>query len=275
MSTDPLPKTLKAIYATAFAHCSSLESITIPDSVEKINANAFYSCEKLATVTLGKKLTKVEDFAFENTALKSVYLPQNVNYLGDCAFGFNPGFFYPEPVNDFIIYCVKGTKADATAQKYKTDFGINYEYVSLKGASLKAGEAKTLKPTAGTVAAWKSSNAKIATVTKNGKVTALAKGTSTITATLNDGAKVTAKVSVKTNPKLSKSSVTVKKGKTVKVKITGKASSVKNVYTNTKIAKITSGKTADTITVKGLNKGNTILKIKVNGVTLKLKVKVK
>jgi hypothetical protein len=59
------------------------------------------------------------------------------------------------------------------------------------------------------------------------------------------------------------------------VKITGKASGVKNSYTNTKYAKITSKKTASAIRVRGLKKGSSTLKIKVNGVTLKLKVKVK
>lgn len=57
--------------------------------------------------------------------------------------------------------------------------------------------------------------------------------------------------------------------------IKGKAKTVKNVYTNTKKAKVVSKKTTSTIKVKGLKKGSTTLKIKVNGVVLKLKVKVK
>ena len=65
------------------------------------------------------------------------------------------------------------------------------------------------------------------------------------------------------------------KGKKVTVKIKGKSALVKNVYKNTKIAKVVSKKTAKKIKIKGLKKGKTTLKIKVNGVTLKLKVKVK
>ncbi len=76
-------------------------------------------------------------------------------------------------------------------------------------------------------------------------------------------------------PKLSKTSITVKKGKTKTVKIIGKDKSIKNVYKNTKKAKIKSKKTAAKIKVKGLKKGKTTLKIKANGVWLKLKVKVK
>ena len=147
--------------------------------------------------------------------------------------------------------------------------------ISKATASLNAGKTVTLKVTNGTVKSWTSGNKAVATVSAKGVVTALKKGTATITATLKDGKKLTCKVTVKTSPKFSKSSVTVKKNKTVSVKITGKASTVKNVYTNTKIAKITSKNTATTLKVKGLKKGSTTLKVKVNGVVLKLKVKVK
>ena len=101
------------------------------------------------------------------------------------------------------------------------------------------------------------------------------KGSKKITATLTSGDQVTCKVKVTTLPKLSRKSVTVKKGKTVTVKITGKARSVKNVYKNTAAAKVTSAKTASKIRVKGLKKGQTTIKIRVNGVWLKLKVNVK
>ncbi|MEE3334172.1 MAG: glycoside hydrolase family 3 N-terminal domain-containing protein [Ruminococcus sp.] len=166
---------------------------------------------------------------------------------------------------------------------YKRGFGLTYEektpdikppVISKNSISLKAGAAYTLKVTNGKVQSWNSSAKKTAVV-KNGKVTALKKGKATVIATLTSGAKLTCKVNVTTNPKLSKKKVTVKKGKTVKVKITGKAKSIKNVYKNTKFAKITSKKNAKKLTVKGLKKGSSTLKIKVNGVNLKLKVTVK
>ncbi len=141
-------------------------------------------------------------------------------------------------------------------------------------ASLKAGAKTSLKVTDGVVKSWTSSNKAVAKVSK-GTVTALKKGTVTVTAKLVSGEKLTCKVKVNTSPKLSKSSITVKKGKTKTVKIKGKAKTVKNVYTNTKKAKVVSKKTASKIKVKGLKKGSTTLKIKVNGVVLKLKVKVK
>ncbi|MCH5303369.1 MAG: hypothetical protein J1E41_00775 [Ruminococcus sp.] len=80
----------------------------------------------------------------------------------------------------------------------------------------------------------------------------------------------------KSEPKLSQNSVCVKKGKTCTVSIIGKKSGIKNKCTNSSCAKIISKNSSSKLTVKGLKKGTTTLKIKVNNSkTLKLKVKVK
>lgn len=147
--------------------------------------------------------------------------------------------------------------------------------LSVTKGIFNAGTVKKLKVLNGNVKSWTTSNKKVAIV-RNGTVTGLSKGTAKITATLTTGKKLTCTATVKTNPKLNKTTVNVKKGKTVTVKLTGKAKVINNKYTNTKIAKITSKANATTIKVKGLKKGNTTIKIKVNGVKfLNLKVKVK
>ena len=141
---------------------------------------------------------------------------------------------------------------------------------------IKAGATFTLGVTGNKGAvSFKSDKAGVAKVSKTGVVTGITQGKANITATV-DGKTLTCRVVVSTKPKLSKSSITVKKGKSATVKITGKAKSIKNKYKNTKIAKVTSKKTATKIKVKGLKKGKTTLTITVNGkVKLKLKVKVK
>ena len=141
--------------------------------------------------------------------------------------------------------------------------------------SLKSGTSKTIKAVGGTVKTWTTSNKNVATV-KDGKITALSKGTATVTATLTTGKKFTCKVTVTTAPRLSKTTVKVKKGGTATVKVSGKVATINNKYRNTKVAKITSKTNATTLKIKGLKKGTTSIKIKVNGVkTLNLKVKVK
>jgi hypothetical protein len=158
-------------------------------------------------------------------------------------------------------------------------------YLDKINVVLKAGQTEkvTLHLTEGystSTNKWKSSNEKVATV-KNGKITALQEGTAKISIKDSRGSKFTCKVKVTSSPKLTQNkkevtAVEVKKGETVKVKITGKAKKIDNKYTNTKKAKITSKVSAKTITVSGVKKGTSTLKIKVNGVkTLKLKVKVK
>ena len=147
--------------------------------------------------------------------------------------------------------------------------------LSATKANLKSGQSKSLKVTNGTAKSWSSSNKKVVSVSK-GKITALNKGTATITATLTTGKKLTCKVNVKTAPKLKKNTVKVKKGSIVKVKLSGKAASIKNKYTNTKYAKILSKSNATTLKIRGLKKGTSTLKIKVNNVkTLLLKVTVR
>jgi hypothetical protein len=122
-------------------------------------------------------------------------------------------------------------------------------------------------------AGFVSSNKNVATV-KNGKVTALKKGTADIAAVVGN-IKYVYKTKVVNNPSLSKKSITVKKGKTKSVTLIGKVKSVKNTYKNTKKVKIISKRSADKIKIRGLKKGKTTLKIFVNGYKLKLKVKVK
>ena len=110
---------------------------------------------------------------------------------------------------------------------------------------------------------------------KYGDVIGLKKGKTAITATPKVGKKCTCKIVVTSNPKLSKKSVTIGRNKTANVNIIGKAESIDNIYTDTKLAKVISKKSDNTIKVKGLIKGTTTVKIKVNGVkTLKLNVKV-
>ncbi|WP_287638913.1 Ig-like domain-containing protein, partial [Blautia sp.] len=118
---------------------------------------------------------------------------------------------------------------------------------------------------------WKSSNTKVAAVNSKGVVTAKAKGTAVITASCGEY-KATCKITVK-NPslKLTKTSATVKAGKTTKIsakatpsgKITYKSS-------NTKIATVSSKGV-----VKGKKKGTAKITVTCNGVKKVFTVKVK
>ena len=157
-------------------------------------------------------------------------------------------------------------------------------YLNYSKKSLKAGAKVTLKGVNGTVKSWKSSAAAVAKVSSSGVVTALKKGTATITATLKTGKTLKCKITVTTNPTITvggkkfsaSTTYKVKKGKTLKVVITGKASGVNNVYSSSKktVAKVTSKTTVTKPLIKGLKVGTATVTIKVNGVAFKIKVKV-
>lgn len=109
----------------------------------------------------------------------------------------------------------------------------------------------------------------------------LKKGTATVKLTPKKGKPIYKKIVVKYNPKLTSKkgktikTLSVKLGKTAKVYIKGKAGNVNNKYKNTKYAKVTSKKNAKKISVQGLKRGTSTIKVVVNNVALKLKVKVK
>jgi hypothetical protein len=167
---------------------------------------------------------------------------------------------------------------------FTDSFGNRYvdgKSIEQDGIDLESGEEFSLKVKDGKVKKWKSLNPKIAKVNKTGRVTTLKSGDAKIVAILKNGEKISIRISVMNSPMLSfdgdyVTDITVKKGKSKELYISGRAYDIDNVYTNTKIAKITSKKNATMIKVKGLKIGTTTLKIKVNGVKkLKLRVNVK
>lgn len=132
--------------------------------------------------------------------------------------------------------------------------------------ALYVGQSTTLKLNGAKVKKWKSNDKNIATVNKNGKITAKKKGTTTIIATAKNGKTYKCKVTVK-NVTLSKTKVTLEKGKSVTLKLNG-SKVVKWSSDNKKIATVNSkGK----VVAKGV--GTTTIKAKAkNGKTYKCKV---
>lgn len=158
--------------------------------------------------------------------------------------------------------------------------------LNAKSKKLNAGETFTLlvKNAGDSKVTFKSNKTGVLKVSEKGKVTALKKGTATITAKVKGKGTLKCTVKVKNDPKLTsskKSNIEIKKitlnqGQSKKLYIKGKATAVKNKYTDTKVAKIKGSVKKAQFTVKAVKKGTTTLKIKVNGSkVLKLKVVVR
>ena len=118
---------------------------------------------------------------------------------------------------------------------------------------------------------WKSSNSKIATVDKNGKVKALKVGNAIITATSTDGSNVSAQCKIKvvqrvTKIKLNKSIINLsKKGKTAKLKATVLPNNAYNKSVtwksnNTKVVTVDRNGKIKATTNKGITYVNAIAK---------------
>jgi len=169
-------------------------------------------------------------------------------------------------------YTVKYATGRTKAGKYKVTITLkgNYSgtvtryfeiikpkpYLNAASKTIYVGSSFTLKITGTTAKSWKSSNTKVATVSK-GKVTAKKAGTATITCKGKDGKSYTCKVTVK-NPYLNATTKKIHIGKTYTLKITGTtAKSWKS--SNTKVATVSKGKVTAkkagtaTITCTGAN----------------------
>lgn len=110
LSSIIFPDNLTSIGDHAFDGCSAIEAINMPDSVTSIGSYAFsdctslrsvhhgkgitiipeccfYRCTNLEDINIGNSIEFIGDYAFANSGLLSVFVPDNVTYLGSFAFG--------------------------------------------------------------------------------------------------------------------------------------------------------------------------------------------
>ena len=118
---------------------------------------------------------------------------------------------------------------------------------------------------------WSTSNKRIATVNQKGVISAKGAGTATITASIN-GKAVACKVTVRNASfKVSKTTFTIKKGKTAKIKVT--VSPKKKVTYKSSSNKIV--KVSKNGVVKGVKKGTAQITVTYQGVKQIVNVKVR
>ncbi len=167
-----------------------------------------------------------------------------------------------EVVQKTYLVKLKNTKSDPEKQTYIDVKKSVTMYV--KGTTKLAPKIRNAKGKT----TYASSNKKIVTVDKNGKLTAIKSGAAKITVK-NNGVKTVVKVTVK-NPTLNKAKLTLKKGKSFTLKIKGKIGKAIFTSANTKVAKVSSsGK------ITAVSKGTTAINVKTNGIKLTCKVTVK
>lgn len=174
--------------------------------------------------------------------------------------------------------CIVNVKIKTTGVKLPT-----------KKLTLYVSQTKTLKAevlpsnASNKSVSWSSSNKKVATVSKSGKITAKAPGTATITVkTKNGGYKATCKITVKKYVKLkyfklNKSSVSINDGKTYTLKATFSPSNASNKDLTWKSSNTAVATVSSKGVVKGVKPGTATIscKSKETGKTVKCTVKIK
>lgn len=224
LTAFPFTNQLKTIGKSAFSLCKSLTELKLPNSVTSIGDAAFFFCEKVKTVSISNQLTELPNSVFGNcSSLQQVIIPNSVTVIGEGAFNSCTGLTavtLPNKLKEIkslaFEACTKLTKLnipstvrklgtipfadvkfitagkDSVAHKYAKENNIDVMYKNVTGLHkskytllVKESYQLYMNTNASGTIKWSSSNSKVVTVSKKGKLTAKKAGTVTITATLN------------------------------------------------------------------------------------------
>ena len=110
-----------------FSGCSSLSEVLLPDTLYSINGGAFYNCKSLKEITLPESLEYVGQYAFMDTGLTSIEIPESVTEIGYCAFGYYTDEYGSERASS--SFTIIGQYSSA-AYTYCTDTDEEYGYAN-------------------------------------------------------------------------------------------------------------------------------------------------
>lgn len=261
---------IRQIRSKAFSNLKTLRSVRFPGAYfsaknkSTVLKNAFYNC---------KNMTSFSTSSFVTLNSKSVGYVNGKRSGKFTTLTFNDVTKTQKEVSSKLNY----TKVNSINAVYNVSKN-NTNNRKAKLVDFLNGYTFSVKLAGKTVKGWKSTNPKAISISDKGQAVVLAKGTTTLYVKIGK-LKVKRVFTVTTNPYLSVkgkkvTSVTVKNGKTVSVTVKGKAADVDNVFTNTDYASFTSLENSDVLKIKGTRRGKTTVKVKVNGLVLKLKVTV-
>ena len=269
-----LPESLICVGSYAFGRIdlhglgsSSLKSINLPSNLKYICSEGFSYCsEAKGSLSISKSVEYIGDKAFYNCGFNTIKVNNKDCIVMEKAFGYDLiGYGYMLK-KDFKLYGY----SNSTADTYAKENGITFVALDKKtNPVIKATSVKLNKNTltlnrknvnvsaqligkvvpnnaTNSKLSWKSSNTKVVTVARNGKIIGKSRGTAKITVTTTDGSNVSAtcNVTVKqlvTSVKLNKKAISLKaKGKAKQKTYTLKATVTKGA--NNKKVKWTSSK---------------------------------
>lgn len=81
---------ITSVGTNAFPDCPNLKTVEIAGSVTSLGIQAFANCHKLEEVHLSEGLKNIGQSALGGTAIRTIELPESLETLGCCAFGWCP-----------------------------------------------------------------------------------------------------------------------------------------------------------------------------------------
>ena len=197
-----------------FSGFNSLKEVELADGVESIGTEAFSHSYYLDKITIPRSVSKIgEDALWCGTV--STYTGANMVHATIYAYRDSYAAQYAQERN--ILFKGIGDVTSVSLDKTKLTLNIDDTYTFTTTVLPEDAINKSLE--------WTSSDTSIATVDANGKVTAKAKGTATITAKATDGTEksATCTVTVKkpvSSVTLDNTSITVNAGSSKKLTAT-------------------------------------------------------
>lgn len=224
---------IKRIDGWAFSGCENLESVKLPESLIMLDWQIFVGCGKLSNINIPKKLTTLGNSFLEQTAIKEITIPENIQkFIGsefrlckslEKAYIYNDNINYYnngfdtnvfEGCDSIVLYGNEGS----TTQEYAQQKGIEFKLLpsseepptttigsinlNKNNLELEEDESEILivsftEISSDTKVIWSSSDENVASVDDKGKVIAKSAGTAEISVSNADGTrKATCKVTV-------------------------------------------------------------------------------
>lgn len=206
----------------AFTGCENLESVKLPESLAKLDWQIFLGCAKLSNINIPKKLTTLGNGFLEQTAIKEITIPENIQkFIGsefrlckslEKAYIYNDNINYYnngfdtnvfEGCDSIVLYGNEGS----TTQEYAKQKGIEFKLLpsseepptttigsinlNKDNLELEEDESEILivsftEISSDTKVIWSSSDENVAIV-ENGEVIAKNVGNAVITVSTEDG----------------------------------------------------------------------------------------
>ena len=67
---------------------TEVESVSLPNTLINFESEAFYVADKLTAITIPESVREIGKDAFDHSAIKNLYIPKSVTYIGNGAFSF-------------------------------------------------------------------------------------------------------------------------------------------------------------------------------------------